>query len=143
MQIDLDLCRILRRSLIDDRGFTIVLQTTSLVAFTRGDTILNKSHYQDITTGVVVGGAGHTAICPAGAVFSNQQIRHFLHDAIKSAYRRQATEIRVGGWLDTDTGRFWLDEVTVHVSIADALAVARERHEKAVYDLDTRTEHQV
>ena len=40
----------------------------------------------------------------------------------------------IGSWLDSETSRVWLDYGTVHDTLEDALAIAVERGELAIWD---------
>lgn len=80
-------------------------------------------------TGFVVGGAGYCA---------QREAPFGVDDLIDTLEFCNGNQF--GLWLDEHTGRWYLDEVTIHASRVDALLEAGFRSQIAIWDLESQTE---
>lgn len=116
----------LQRMLREEHGFTVNLESPGPWPV-------------KVTKGIVVGGAGITIVSAPGKALDTASINF----AIDQAFQAPHYAVILGGWLDTKTERQWLDQVTIHEELDEALAIARERSELAVYDLGSKVEHRI
>lgn len=78
------------------------------------------------SAGYYVGGAGPSLVFDSFAVVDGPEIARFVESA-PSAY--------VGWWVDSETGKIYIDAVEWYANEFTATAIAQVRHELAVWDI--------
>lgn len=97
-----------------------------------GGTVLSDT-LAPVTSGFVVGGRWGAIVIEPGA--DCRQARESAFEAVRASGAPV-----VGWWLDTETGRVWVEAVDVVDTRPKALALAQARGELAIYDLSTEVE---
>lgn len=88
-----------------------------------------------VSTGFVVGGRWGAIVIEPEA--DCRQARESAFEAVRASC---APGLSVGWWLDTETGRVWVEAVDVVDTRPEALALAQARGELAIFDLSTEME---
>jgi len=105
-------------SMVDNNGGTFIVEAMEL----------GNVRITEPVAGYVVGGRGVSWV--QTAVFTAAQIEAFIweQDEFVPAF---------GGWLDSETGKWWLDSVDIIDDFHRAIALAKARGELAICCLHT------
>ena len=102
---------------------------TSFAALNPDGFTINKETFEPITAGFSV------AVAETQNSFNNEGAARVV------AYAAKHKEINaLGGWLNTENGKYYFDAVIVCENLQDALELAKANNQIAIFDLNTLTE---